>query len=298
MSRNLSVSLAAALAAGCAMSPVADQSLEEARAAYRLAVVDPEVQLRAPVELANAERSLAVAERVARDGADSDLVAHQAYLAQQRARIALKTAQYREAEARVATASDTRNRVLLEARERDAEIAKEQARAAEAARAEAEQRAQALSQSNQALSQSADAERTNLSGELSRLQAEVSELRTQQTERGWVLTLTNDLLFDAGKATLKPGGQRAIEKLAAFMKQQPGREIAIEGFTDSTGSDEINRTLSERRADAVKQALVARGVERSRIDSRGYGPAFPIASNDTPTGRQLNRRVEIIINPS
>jgi len=82
------------------------------------------------------------------------------------------------------------------------------------------------------------------------------------------------------------------------MRRHPERDVAIEGFTDSTGSDEANRVLSERRALAVKQALVERGVERGRIDARGYGPAFPIASNDNPTGRQLNRRVEIIINPS
>jgi outer membrane protein OmpA-like peptidoglycan-associated protein len=126
----------------------------------------------------------------------------------------------------------------------------------------------------------------------------VSELKARQTERGWVLTLTNDLLFDTGKATLKPGGKRAVEKLAQFMREHPDRDISIEGFTDSSGPDDVNRSLSERRAEAVKQALVARGVETNRIDARGYGQAFPVASNDTPAGRQLNRRVEIIINPS
>jgi outer membrane protein OmpA-like peptidoglycan-associated protein len=138
---------------------------------------------------------------------------------------------------------------------------------------------------------------SELRSELRRLQAEVPDLKVQQTERGWVLTLRNDRLFDLGQSTLKAGGQRAMDTLAEFMRQGE-REIAIEGFTDSTGTKEANRVLSERRADAVKRALVVRGIEPARIDTRGYGPAFPIASNDTPTGRQLNRRVEIIINPS
>jgi len=286
--------VASAVLAGCATAPVDNRALDDARATYQLAATDAQVQLRAPVELSLAQRSLADAERAWRERAPAEVISHRAYLAQQRARIALKTADYRDAEARVATSSEARNRVLLEARERETQIAKEQARQAELARAEAEQRARALSQA----SETQKAQASDLSAELRRLQSEVSELKTRQTERGWVLTLTNDLLFDTGKATLKPGGQRAVEKLAQFMRQHPERDIAIEGFTDSTGADDANRSLSERRAAAVKQALVARGVTRERIDARGYGQAFPVASNDTPAGRQLNRRVEIIINPS
>jgi outer membrane protein OmpA-like peptidoglycan-associated protein len=287
--------LGAALAAGCAVTPpVANESLEDARAAYRMASTDPQVQLRAPVELALAERELADAEKAWRDGAAPELVRHRAYLAQQRARIALRTADYRDAEARVATAGNARNRILLEARSREAENAREQARQAELARAEAERRADEL-----ARQKSPEAQGTaDLGAELRRLRSEVSELKTRQTERGWVLTLTNELLFDSGRTALKPGGRRALDKLGQFMRRHPERDVAIEGFTDSTGSDEANRLLSERRALAVKQALVERGVERGRIDARGYGPAFPVASNDNPTGRQLNRRVEIIINPS
>ena len=123
--------------------------------------------------------------------------------------------------------------------------------------------------------------------------------RTQarETERGWVLTMRTDLLFDSGQATLKPGGHRVLDSLARFMRQDSGREIAIEGFTDSSGSAEANRRLSEARAAAVKQALVSQGIEAHRIDARGFGPAFPVASNATPVGRQLNRRVEVLIAP-
>ena len=287
--------VAALLLAGCAGTPAvptAGADLDAARATFRLAAADPEVQLRAPVELALAERSLAGAEDLWRKGAASDLVAHQTYLAEQRARIALKSAEYRKAEAALATAGEQRNRILLEARAREAEIAKEHARLSEAARIEAERRAQELGAAVERK------ETQNLAAELGRLQSQVNELKARQTDRGWVLTLRNELLFDSGSATLKAGASRAVDKLAEFLRKAPERDIAIEGFTDTAGADETNRRLSEQRAEAMKRALVARGVEPSRIDTRGYGPAFPVASNETPGGRQLNRRVEIVINPS
>jgi outer membrane protein OmpA-like peptidoglycan-associated protein len=301
MIRVKAVSALAALAAagillaGCAQAPVAgNASLDAARESYRTASADPQVQLRAPVELALAERALAQAEKLWRANAPADLVAHQAYLATQRSRIALNTAQYRKAESAVATSGEQRNRILLRAREQEVEAAKSQARAAEQARVDAEIRAEQLARATQAPAvKSAD-----MGSELARLKAQIRDLKAEQTERGWVLTLRSDVLFDSGSATLKPGARRAVDNLAQFMERYPEREIAIEGFTDSVGAHEANRRLSESRAAAVKNALVARGIEPSRIDARGYGPAFPVASNDTPTGRQLNRRVEIVINPS
>ena len=288
--------------AGCASAPVANNSLGEAHAAYRLAADDPQVRVRAPVELALAERSLAQAERSWRDGKDAGLVAHQAYLAAQRSRIAQKTAQYRGAEATVATSSEQRNRIVLDVREREAAAAKAQARAAQLALADAQKRAQALEQSDAQESapprKSERQKSAELAAELRSLKSQVADLKAQQTGRGWVLTLRNDLLFDSGSATLKPGAQRVADNLAQLMRRQPDRDIAIEGFTDSAGSIEANRKLSAGRAAAMKGALVARGIDPGRIDSRGYGPAFPVASNDTSTGRQLNRRVEIVINPS
>ena len=281
---------------------MANNSLEEARAAYHLAADDPQVRVRAPVELALAERSLAQAERSWRDGKGADLVAHQAYLAAQRSRIAQKTAQYRSAEATVATSSEQRNRIVLDVREREAAVAKAQARAAQLALAEAQKRAQAPEQSDtqesEPLRKSERQKSAELAAELRSLKSQVADLKAQQTGRGWVLTLRNDLLFDSGSATLKPGAQRVIDNLAQLMRRQSDRDIAIEGFTDSAGAIEANRKLSAGRAAAVKSALVGRGIDPGRIDSRGYGPAFPVASNDTLTGRQLNRRVEIVINPS
>jgi outer membrane protein OmpA-like peptidoglycan-associated protein len=261
--------VATALLGGCAMTPEADHSVREARALYQQAAASPEVRLRAPVELQIAERSLLEADRLASSGADGAIVAHHAYLAGQRARIAMATADYRRAEATVALSGEQRSRALLEARERQLELKTLETQQA----------------------------RDKLAAEMERLQTQVSELQAQQTERGLVLTLSGDLLFDSGRALLKPGGQKAVENLAQFMQKDPARGITIEGFTDATGSDEINRRLSEQRAQAVKEALVARGVDAGRIATRGYGPAFPVASNDTAVGRQLNRRVQFVIAP-
>ncbi|HEX6267003.1 MAG TPA: OmpA family protein [Burkholderiales bacterium] len=258
-----------ALAAGCAMTPEADNALQSARESYRQAAAHPEVPLRAPVELQVAERSLAEAERLQRSGADAPIVAHHAYVADQRARIAMASADYRRAEALVATSGEQRNRVLLEARTRELEAQKLKT----------------------------ESGRGELAAEIDRLQAQISELKAQPTERGWVLTLSGDLLFDSGLAALKPGGRKALENLAQFLRKEPAHGITIEGFTDSTGSAELNRRLSEQRAQAVRDALVARGIEAQRIEARGYGPQYPVASNDTPVGRQLNRRVQVVIAP-
>ena len=114
---------------------------------------------------------------------------------------------------------------------------------------------------------------------------------------GLVLTL-GDVLFDTGRAELKPGASVKLDQLAQFLNTHPDRRVEIDGFTDSVGSDAYNESLSQRRADAVKTALVVRGIDASRINSEGYGKAYPVASNNESAGRQLNRRVEVIIGGS
>jgi outer membrane protein OmpA-like peptidoglycan-associated protein len=296
--------LASLVASACAISPQANQQLEEARAAYRTAAADPAVQASAQAELKSAQDALQDAERMAEKGEPSELVEHNAYLAEQRSRIALRTADIRRSEASIAAAGEERRRIQLEAREREAAAAREQAQQAqvqaqqaELARKEAEARAAQLEHARIENEKQSTA-RAELGAELKRLESELADMRAKQTDRGWILTLKNELLFDAGGATLKPGAQRALDNLAQFLTKYPDRDIAIEGFTDSTGTKELNQQLSEKRAWAVKAALVARGIQSTRIDARGYGPSFPVASNGTPTGRQLNRRVEIVIDPS
>jgi len=297
--------LASLVASACAtISPQANQQLEEARAAYRTAAADPAVQANAPAELKSAQDALQDAERMAEKGEPTELVEHNAYLAEQRSRVALRTADIRRSEASIAAAGEERRRLQLEAREREAAAAREQAQQAqmqaqqsELARKDAESRASQLENARFENEKQSTA-RAELGAELKRLESELAEMRAKQTDRGWILTLKNELLFDAGGATLKPGAQRALDNLAQFLTKYPDRDIAIEGFTDSTGTKQLNQQLSEKRAWSVKAALVARGIQSTRIDARGYGPSFPVASNETPTGRQLNRRVEVVIDPS
>lgn len=121
-----------------------------------------------------------------------------------------------------------------------------------------------------------------------------SELNAKQTDRGLTISL-GDVLFDTGKSQLKPGGVREVKKLAQFLREYPQRSVSIEGFTDSQGSEEYNLSLSERRADAVKTELIDSGIDSQRITSKGYGETYPVADNNTSAGRQMNRRVEIVV---
>jgi outer membrane protein OmpA-like peptidoglycan-associated protein len=127
-----------------------------------------------------------------------------------------------------------------------------------------------------------------------RLQAEMEQLKAAQTPRGLVLNF-GDVLFDTGRAELNPGAARKLDQLAQFLNEHKDRLIQIDGFTDSVGTDSYNLDLSQRRADAVRSALLSRGIEGSRIGTQGYGKAFPVASNAEASGRQLNRRVEVVI---
>ncbi|PXW91222.1 outer membrane protein OmpA-like peptidoglycan-associated protein [Nitrosomonas sp. Nm84] len=123
---------------------------------------------------------------------------------------------------------------------------------------------------------------------------QLEELKAKKTDRGLVITL-QDVLFRTNMAQLEVNGLRTVHKLADFLKQYPERTVLIEGHTDSTGSDSYNQGLSERRAHAVRMALLDSGISSNRIAAKGYGESFPVASNDTAENRQLNRRVEIIL---
>ena len=129
--------------------------------------------------------------------------------------------------------------------------------------------------------------------ETERVQQELRDLQAKQTERGMVLTL-GDVLFDTGKATLKPGAYTTIDRLAKVLNSSKGSRVMIEGHTDSTGTDVNNQVLSEQRARAVETALLERGVSASQLSSVGKGESTPVAGNDTGSGRQANRRVELI----
>jgi outer membrane protein OmpA-like peptidoglycan-associated protein len=299
----LSLTAAAALAA-CASAPTSNARLDEARAFYQQAAADPVVARGAPLELKRASDALQRAEAGLRAGADTPAVEHQAYIARQQAAIAMQAGQITLAEQAVSDSQAQRDRILLDARTREASVRLAQAEraktAAEQAQSEAErargeaEKARKLADERLAAAKLARDQASVATTRAGKLQAQLDELQAKQTERGMVLTL-GDVLFDSGRAELKPGANQTIDRLAAFMQENRERKLTVEGYTDSVGSDDFNLTLSQRRADAVRDALAARGVDGVRIETRGFGKASPVASNSTAAGRQRNRRIEIVI---
>ena len=130
------------------------------------------------------------------------------------------------------------------------------------------------------------------------MQQRIDALEAEATDRGLVLTLGNTL-FATARSDLKPGGNTSLDKLVVFLNDYPDRNVTVEGHTDDVGSFESNQALSQRRADSVKSYLMQQGIQSRRLTASGMGETQPIADNLSESGRQQNRRVEIIIaNPS
>ena len=199
--------------------------------------------------------------------------------------------------------------------ERDTE-ARRRAEEAEAARASAEQaRAQAEAEAEREASEKAAAmaqqQATQEQLAQARLSAEQAErekmqlreqlrqqlnmiLETRETARGLIINMS-DVLFDSGKYSLKPGAREKLAKVSGIILAHPGLNLQIEGHTDTVGSDEYNQHLSEQRADSVRDYLVAQGLSGETISAIGLGKLDPVATNSTATGRQQNRRVELVV---
>jgi len=116
---------------------------------------------------------------------------------------------------------------------------------------------------------------------------------TKRTEQGLVTKLKSDILFETGKADLKPTAKTNLKEMATIMKKYPENVLAVKGYTDATGTDKTNQTLSQKRADAVKKELTANGIPTTVVSTQGLGPANPVADNTSADGRKQNRRVEI-----
>jgi outer membrane protein OmpA-like peptidoglycan-associated protein len=295
--RSLPLSLiAAAMLAGCTTMPPKNTALEDARSVYSSARTNPQVVNLAPIELQKAGETLSKADAALNKGDDA-AVDQLAYITKQQVAIAQETAKRKAAEAAVISASAQRDQVRLAARTSEADAARRQAAMSQAEVDEARRQAviaqQTAEQQAAALAAaSAQAERDRAM--IAQQEQQLRELDAKQTARGMVITL-GDVLFSVNRAELSSGGVRNVQKLAGFLNQYPQRKVLIEGHTDSTGSLSINQPLSERRADAVRTALVGMGISGDRIETRGYADAHPVASNNTAAGRQLNRRVEIIL---
>ena len=274
--------IAAGLMAACA-SHAPLPALEQARSTVERAGTDPAVGQYAQIELKDARDTLARADQVWAKDKDESEANHLAYLAQQRAEMASNTARARQNDAQIQQAGSETDRLRLQARTREADQATQRANQAQQQAMSAEQRAA----QQQAAARSAQ-ERVGV------LEAQLREMEAQQTERGLLVTL-GDVLFAFDKAELSAQAAPRLDKLAGFLTQFPERKMLIEGYTDSVGNDAYNLSLSERRAQAVRDALAQRGVDSARISARGYGKSHPVADNNSADGRAMNRRVEIVI---
>jgi outer membrane protein OmpA-like peptidoglycan-associated protein len=271
----------------CSTTPERVPELDQARNTVETLESDPKARSAASVQLTNAREALQRAETAFEDGQPLEQIRHDAYMARRYAEIGLEMTSEAEASEAIRQAEARRKEVQLEARTAEAERAQRLAeqRAAQAERSQREARA------SQSVAEAAIEEANRLADELNAMEG---ELEAERTERGLVLTL-GDVLFDTNGDELKEGAEVSINRLAAFLSENPERRLMIEGHTDARGSDDYNKDLSERRADAVAEALVELGIESDRLRSVGLGEEYPVASNDTSAGMQQNRRVEIVI---
>jgi outer membrane protein OmpA-like peptidoglycan-associated protein len=226
-----------------------------------------------------AREEAAKREQAARDEAAREAVARQA---------AEQERQRAEAAARAAAQGQERAQRLAEEAARDREAADAARREAEKARSEAEAQAAAAD------AQRAKSEQDQVALRATLLRQFNDILETQDTARGLIVNI-GDVLFETGRHELAASAREKLARFAGLVLAHPGLAIQAEGFTDSTGTLEVNDRLSLQRADAVTQFLMAQGLPRDRITARGYGASFPVASNDTREGRQRNRRVELVV---
>jgi outer membrane protein OmpA-like peptidoglycan-associated protein len=278
----LALLAAAVFTTGCTSMPTHTSQLDQTRGDYLAAQRNPNIAKYAAVEMQQAGVAMDKANSAAADSGSEASIDKLAYLAQQKIALAQEVAKQKSAEASIASAGHERDRIRLESRTNEANQAT----------LDAEQ--------SRLTARAAQAETANAQLKMEEAQARTAQLESQlagmsalKTERGMVITL-GDVLFGTDLSRLTADGMRTVQKLADVLQKNPQRVVLIEGFTDSTGSAEHNQELSERRAAAVRTALIDVGVPQDRVAIHGYGQAYPVAANDA-THKQLNRRVEIIV---
>jgi len=254
VNKLITVAGLSALLAACASYPQRNDQLEQARAEVQSLSANPMAQQAASDDLSAARASLSQADTAFQKKRPPKEVDGLAYLAMRHAQAGEARVSEAHARQEVAQSQQDRERILLQAREHETQQAK---------------------------------------AETAATRQELQNLQAKKTDKGMVMTLS-DVLFDTGQATLKPGADRDLDRLAQALKDNPNTRVKIEGHTDSVGSASFNQSLSERRAEAVADALETRGVPADRLEARGLGKEYPVASNDTPAGRQQNRRVEVV----
>lgn len=239
---------------GCVHYSEAEQALQEADTLFNSVKDDSQVLASAPKDVLRAGESLQRAEQLSGYLGSAEDVQHFAYLSQQYVRIAQERSQIASYQQQIEQLRIQRERLQLALREA---------------------RLMSVQQQGQWLEE------------------QMISLAAQDAERGLVLTL-NDILFDSGRADLKPAANRTVLKLVQFLQMNGQRTVRIEGYSDSDGDVQDNLQLSKERAQAVADTLIDLGIDAKRLQVVGYGDAFPIAENATERGRAQNRRVEIV----
>jgi outer membrane protein OmpA-like peptidoglycan-associated protein len=264
--------------------------------------------------LANERR--AAADREAAEKAKAEEAARLQAQAQQQQQLEAA----RRAQAEETTRLEQQRRAQADADRLAAEAARNSAQQerllAEKAKAEAEAAQRAAIEQQQLLAKQAEAARlaaseadaARLAAEQARLGAEQDKeklrqqllqqfnmiLETRDSARGLIVNMS-DVLFDTAKYTLRPAAREKLARVGGIVLSHPGLKIEVEGHTDSVGSDEYNQKLSEQRANAVREYLLSQGLQSSSLTAKGFGESTPVASNDTGSGRQQNRRVELVV---
>jgi len=219
--------------------------------------------------------------------------------AQEKAEADAKAAAEAEAKAKAQAEEDARRRAQAEADREAAEKAQAEAQQQQAAALAEQQKAQAEAEKARLAAQQAEKDKQEAIRQKEEMRARLLKqlnqvLDTKDTERGLVVSMP-DVLFDPGQYTLKPAARERLARISGIVLAYPELKLQIEGYTDSTGGDEFNQRLSEKRAATVRDYLVDSGISINNVFARGMGKANPIADNATAAGRKLNRRVEMIV---
>jgi outer membrane protein OmpA-like peptidoglycan-associated protein len=278
----LALLAAAVFTTGCTSMPTHTSQLDQTRSDYLDAQRNPNIAKYAAVEMQQAGIAMDQANSAAADSGSDAKIDKLAYLAQQKIALAQEVAKQKSAEASIASATHERDRMRLESRTNEANQATRDA-----------EQSQLAAQAAQAKTADAQLKMEEAQARTAQLETQLAGMSAQKTERGMVITL-GDVLFGTDLTRLTADGMRTVQKLADVLQKNPQRAVLIEGFTDSTGSAAHNQDLTERRAAAVRTALIDLGVPQEQVAIHGYGQAYPVAANDA-THKQLNRRVEIIV---